>query len=231
MEVPIESDPAGSYVLGKRKRIPDHNEPAVAHVQQFPTAGTVVEEKDASHHTWKRPRLEASDDVVTGSLTIPGGEAFATILPPEVLQHIFSYVDPVSLGRLLAVNRLFCALLYPGKSLPISDRDGSLRLLNQNLIWSNARRAFSTASPRPMVDMTELEMWKLIRGVACQRCGRKSKGKAPSIASSPWSSGPGPDGVRTIWPFRTRICGSCLESTLMKVFVFHLALYCYTDFD
>ena len=147
-------------------------------------------------------------------------DSSVTDLPPEILQHVFSYVDPISLGRLLFVNRLFNVLLDPVKPLPpTSVSTKVLHLKPQNDIWISARRTYMSTCPRPMEDMSELEMWRLIHGTRCQFCSRTPKNRFPPLtkAASLWSSGPGPEGVRTIWPFRCRSCGPCLEVRIVKV--------------
>lgn len=139
-------------------------------------------------------------------------------LPPEIQQHIFTFVDPVSLGRLIRVNRRFRALLDPAVSLPpASDHKMQLAMQTQDLIWAISRRTFLQGFPKPMDKMTELEMWRLVRGRSCQFCGESSQKAEPFPASDPWSAGPGPEGVRTIWPFRIRSCASCLQPRLVKV--------------
>ena len=152
----------------------------------------------------------------------PGRNQGASVadLPPEILQHIFSYVDPISLGRLLSVNHLFNVLLDPTKPLPSSSTQSrGLCLAAQNDIWISARRTHTSTYPRPMEDMPEIEMWRLIHGTRCQFCSKPPRNRTPllAMAASPWSSGPGPEGVRTIWPFRCRSCGPCLEARILKV--------------
>lgn len=143
----------------------------------------------------------------------------ATDLPVEILQHIFSFVNPLALGRLLRTCRLFNTLLDPSKPLPANSTFSisGLVLQQQNDLWSQVRRTAAADRPRPMEDMTELDMWRLIGGNSCQFCEKKPKNKIPLLAASPWSAGPGPDGVRTIWPFRCRACGPCLEARIVKV--------------
>ena len=139
-------------------------------------------------------------------------------LPPEILQHVFSFVDPISLGRLICVNRAFRALLDPSKSLPQpSGRVKQLTMRPQDLIWASSRKTFLRGFPKPMQDMTELDMWRLLRGRLCQFCWKKSKSGELLSTSSPWNAGPGQENVRSIWPFRIRSCGSCLESRIVKV--------------
>lgn len=141
-------------------------------------------------------------------------------LPLEIVQHIFSFADPISLGRLMCVNRLFHNLLDPAMPLPLPtfpEESKGLRLRNQNLIWTISRKTFFSGFPRPMDDMTELDMWKLVRGKSCNFCNKRSASLQSSNNASPWNSGPGRDGVRAIWPFRVRACAQCLESRLIKV--------------
>lgn len=143
----------------------------------------------------------------------------ATDLPVEILQHIFSFVSPLSLGRLLLTCRMFNALLDPTKPLPPASTSppSGLTLQSQNDVWTQVRRNIAADHPRPMDDMTELEMWRLIRGSSCEFCSKKTKTKVPLLATSPWNAGPGPEGVRAIWPFRRRTCGPCLECRIVKV--------------
>lgn len=140
-------------------------------------------------------------------------------LPHEILQHIFSFVDPVSLGRLLCVNRSFHSLLDPAMSLPEGSESGKVKhltLRSQDLIWATSRRRHLQGFPKPMDKMSELEMWRLVRGRFCQFCGKKRKSRQ-SLTPDPWNAGPGLDDVRTIWPFRVTSCGSCLQPRLVKV--------------
>jgi F-box domain len=139
-------------------------------------------------------------------------------LPPELLQHIFTFVPPLFLGRLLRVNRLINTLLDPKKVLPQSHHNaqGSLPLQDQDHVWSVARKRFIPGMPRPLSSVSELELWKLLLGSSCQFCAKRPTADPPSFPS-PWSSGPGPDSIRIIWPFAVRSCGSCLSTRLVKV--------------
>ena len=222
MEQELAPDGVELYAPRKRKWSEDNQ-----HLDPQPGQGNAshmdiiedgpVQNDHPINPTIKKSRLDASDETVQPTETRTNLASGETVLPPVVLQHAFSFLDPISISRLMSVSRLFNVLLDPRKPLPVSSTTGRLRLRNQNDIWSISRRAFLSAFPRPMDDMTEPDMWKLIRGISCQFCGRKPKGKAPLLANSPWSSGPGPEGVRAIWPFRVRACGSCLESRLVKV--------------
>ncbi|KAM5477155.1 hypothetical protein MauCBS54593_000426 [Microsporum audouinii] len=133
-------------------------------------------------------------------------------LPREIWQHIFTFLPPVSLGRVLQVNRSFKALLTTGQSELPSGRatPGSLKYVNPVHIWSTSRKSFHSGMPRPLSPLSEMDMWKLIRGTSCQFCNKA--GSTPSPETSPFESGPGENGVRIIWPLAVRSCGECLRS-------------------
>ncbi|KIV89892.1 hypothetical protein, variant [Exophiala mesophila] len=166
----------------------------------------------------KRPRLSGPDfsqDVTSGQRST----ALLSDLPPEIWQHIFCHVDPVALGRLMRVNRLFRSLLDPAVPLPEPsgvDKAIGLRLRKQDLVWAISRKTFLSGFPRPLEGMTELAMWRLVRGTTCYFCNASSLRPPPSASHSPWNAGPGKDSVRTIWPFRVRACTSCLKPRLIK---------------
>ena len=172
----------------------------------------------------KRVRLSGSPGPVLPSLErtdLPRHTYFMlTDLPPEILQHVFSFVDPITLARLICVNRSFRSLLDPAYPLPQRSAPGQnkrLRIRTQDSIWTSSRRTHLHGFPKPMDAMTELEMWRLALGHACQFCGKSMAARLAFLPSSPWSSGQGLDNVRTIWPFRVRSCGRCLQPRLIKV--------------
>lgn len=133
-------------------------------------------------------------------------------LPREIWQHIFTFLPPVSLGRVLQVNRSFKALLTTGQPELPSGRatPGSLKYANPVHIWSISRKSFHSSMPRPLNPLPEMEMWKLIRGTSCQFCNKTGFVQSPEI--SPFESGPGENGVRIIWPLAVRSCGECLKT-------------------
>lgn len=139
-------------------------------------------------------------------------------LPPELWQHIFTFVPPLFLGRLLRVNRLLNALLDPSKALPPGryQSHSSVSLQDQDHVWSVARKRFTPGMPRPMSSMSELGLWRLLLSSSCHFCAKKATSDPPS-SSSPWNAGPGTEGVRIVWPFAVRSCGSCLQTHLIKV--------------
>jgi hypothetical protein len=149
---------------------------------------------------------------------IPGSTSCVTDLPPEILQRIFSFVHPISLGGLLRVCRLFNVLVDPEKDiLHLASTTPGTKLRKQNEIWIQSRRLHLPGYPRPPHALTELDTWRLLRVTRCQFCQKKAKSKPAFMGQSPWNGGPGPQHVRTIWPFRIRSCGPCLEIKLRKV--------------
>ncbi|KAK2867834.1 hypothetical protein FQN49_003420, partial [Arthroderma sp. PD_2] len=133
-------------------------------------------------------------------------------LPREIWQHIFTFLPPVSLGRVLQVNRTFKALLTIGQpELPSGcATPGLLKYVNPGHTWSASRKSFNSGMPRPLSPLTELDMWKLVRGTSCQFCNKAGSPPSPDVL--PFESGPGENGVRIIWPLAVRSCGECLKS-------------------
>jgi hypothetical protein len=171
--------------------------------------------------TLKRARLQEASDAShsTSKSPVPN----VTDLPPEILQQVFSFVHPIILGQLLSVCKLFNTLLNPVKPLPVpSPGMRCTKLRKQNEIWTRSRNIHLQGYPRPMENMTELEMWKLLRVRRCQFCDRKARRSPSFLNTTPWNGGPGPDDVRTIWPFRIRSCGPCLQPRLLMVSILRI---------
>jgi hypothetical protein len=170
----------------------------------------------------KRARLSVSESASfsrahSGHEALPKRRTLQD-LPEEILQHIFTFVHPVILGRLTCVNRYFRSLLDPSLPLPQgSSQVKRLALQSQDALWATSRKRFLQGFPRPMDEMTELQMWRLVRGRSCQFCKRIFEAEAPSQSRLPWNAGPGLHSLRTIWPFRVRSCGRCLEDRVVKV--------------
>jgi hypothetical protein len=183
--------------------------------------------KDAPHEVGtrrKRPRLSGSIGAVNSSVGSKDVSVRSLLtladLPPEILQHVFTFADPITLGRLICVNRTFRSLLDPACRLPPKSASSKIKHLSirkQDFIWTSSRRTFLQGFPKPMDAMTELEMWRLVRGHSCQYCGKKATQRLSYSTSDPWNAGPGLDNVRSIWPFRVRSCGRCLQPRLIKV--------------
>lgn len=141
-------------------------------------------------------------------------------MPAEIWQHIFHFVPPVSLGRLLRVNRAFNKYLAPRKANEKPNADpvhGVVRSVHPEVIWAASRKHFCPGLPKPMRDVPELVMWRMLRGNNCQIC---KETKIPSVKdgqANPWEAGPGDDGVRVVWPFGIRCCSKCLQEQTEKV--------------
>ncbi len=143
-------------------------------------------------------------------------------LPVELWQHIFAYLPPAALGRLLQVNRSFNHYLTRVTSEAGSrTTDGRLRIVTSESIWSGARKIYHPTLPKPLATCSELEMWRLILGRRCQFC--RKRGSPISATGKVWESGPGSDAVRAVWPFAVRSCGQCLAHHSLKVLI-HLPI-------
>lgn len=139
-------------------------------------------------------------------------------LPAEIWQHIFLYLTPDDLSRCLRVNTLFRAYLTEltaSMSIRLPPRRNGLKLLDSESIWTSARKLFAINLPRPLAGFTEVHMFQLLGGRACQACGFEPA--QPIQPTTPFDAGPGRDGVRIIWSFAARLCGSCFELYSVKV--------------
>ncbi|KAK1072091.1 hypothetical protein LTR74_002921 [Friedmanniomyces endolithicus] len=135
-------------------------------------------------------------------------------LPTELWQHIFLRLSPATLSRCLRVSKTFQTYLTQTKARPVAKKDQKkVRILDSGVIWTEARKNHFMNMPRPLSDHTEWSMLQLIGGSTCQFCRRPP---VPAPATSPFNSGPGPDGVRIIWPFGVRACGQCWERNTLK---------------
>lgn len=136
-------------------------------------------------------------------------------LPTELWQHIFLRLSPATLSRCLRVSKTFQTYLTQTKARPVAKKDQKkVRILDSSVIWTEARKNHFMNMPRPLSDHTEWSMLQLIGGTTCQFCRRPP---VPAPATSPFNSGPGPDGVRIVWPFGVRTCGQCWERNTLKV--------------
>lgn len=138
-------------------------------------------------------------------------------LPGELWQHVFKFLPPHTLGRLLRVRKSFNRLLTPDQAELPADHTTlcALKYVHPNTIWAASRKIFYPGMPRPLAHLNELQMWNLVVGTACQFCNKRASSLIPDAA--PWEAGPGRDGVRVVWPFGVRACGECLEARCEKV--------------
>ena len=141
-------------------------------------------------------------------------------LPAALWQHVLCFVPPVSLGRMLCVNRAFNTYLTPGRieEDPLPLPNSIVQPLQAETIWLISRRRFCSGIPRPIHGLTELDMWKLLKGRDCQICHIVRDDTTPIVdPQNPWESGPGNTGFKVVWPFGLRCCGRCLRENTQKV--------------
>lgn len=192
-------------------------EPIIGHVSSPYTSNAGTEEplKDWS----SKKRIKPNEDS-QGSISQTGHPFQSPILPAELWQHVFCFVPPVFLGRLMRVNRAFHAYLTPGKTNEqdsMSKYSVKLPYLGPEAIWAASRRRFCPGLPKPIRGIHELDMWRLLRGRDCQVCGEMKEFNLSSSPENPWESGPGDNGIRVIWPFALRCCGTCIPKISEKV--------------
>lgn len=149
----------------------------------------------------------------------PGTPPRTARLPAEVWQRVFMHLSPAMLCRCLRVCKPFNLYLTHLAGAPMSrtfkKRDQTTaRVVDSESIWVHSRRTYFTTMPRPLAAFSELDMLKLVGGRTCQFCARTP---VPTAATSLFNAGPGPNGLRVIWPFGIRTCGSCLEVRILKV--------------
>lgn len=218
----------------KRKREDDETssqeKPSIARQGSIPHPGGAIN-LDYRRYISNEDSGNISDDWLTKKRSKPNeefqrpisrtGNPFQSpVLPAELWQHIFCFVPPVFLGRLLRVNHAFHAYLTLGKaneqeSEPVSN--SIVQPLNPQVIWAASRRRFCPGLPKPIRGSSELDMWRLLRGRNCQLCGETKASSLTLSSENPWESGPGEKGVRVIWPFAVRCCGKCIQEGSEKV--------------
>jgi len=147
------------------------------------------------------------------STAVPGTSG----LPAEAWQHVFLYLAPDTLCRCLGVNKAFNQYLTSVTAsssgrLPL--RKTGLKLLDSEAIWMSARKTFAPNLPRPLAGLGEMDMIQMLGGHLCQICGSPPSGQVQ--ATSAFDAGPGPNGVRIIWPYGTRMCGPCFNTHSLK---------------
>ncbi|KAL8842711.1 MAG: hypothetical protein Q9170_000367 [Blastenia crenularia] len=169
----------------------------------LPDSGRQTPKADA------RPFSETSVGIkrlkVKGHMNEDSGPASASnrvhTLPAELWHHIFRFVPPVFLGRLLRVNRTFHSYLTSysnGSKLATDLSQRGVRPLDAETIWAASRKRFAAGLPKPLRDLQELEMWRLLRGRTCQLCGIVKGPGPPSGIEDPWEAGPGEQYVREV---------------------------------
>ncbi|KAF2237984.1 hypothetical protein EV356DRAFT_332412 [Viridothelium virens] len=136
-------------------------------------------------------------------------------LPAEIWQNIFKQLHPLMLGRLMQVNRAFYRYLSDTEAHRwLNPRKDRLQVLDSEIVWSESRKHHCPKMPRPLINCHEKDMWKLILGQGCMLCSKILRARSQSDKF--FENGPGSDGLRIVWPFAVRTCGSCLERHSQK---------------
>ncbi|KAL9595283.1 MAG: hypothetical protein Q9219_006536 [cf. Caloplaca sp. 3 TL-2023] len=178
----FDTGPRGSGLESQEHNLPDIGQQVPQpHVRPSPEAPL----------GFKRIRLNGPSDQEPGP-----GDAQVRVGPlsPELWHHVFRFVPPVFLGRLLRVNRAFLSYLTcnPNRPKPAVDRSYTgLRPLDADTIWAASRKRFAPGLPKPLRGLQELDMWRLLRGRNCQLCGMTKNSGAVSGVENPWETGPG----------------------------------------
>lgn len=175
-----------------------------------------------SRDEWSGKKRVRSDDVAYGPTARVQYSSQLCDLPIAIWQHIFCFVPPVFLGRLLRVNRAFNTCLTAGdanQQYSKPSHSGETRTLNPDTIWAASRKRFCPGLPKPIRGLLELEMWRLLRGRHCQLCGEIKDSSSVINSESPWELGPGETGVRVVWPWGVRLCGQCVQNHSEKVVI------------
>lgn len=219
MESQAYEEPEDYSILGKRKR------PELEIASELEDRET----RHPSKSSFKeRPMVESDLEVATdGDLVTDHGHGIGSTqtksvitlvgLPPEILQHILCFMDPFSLARVMRTNRKFQRLLDPKQSSAFVKSIGVLHPLLQDTIWTLSRSVFLPHLQKPLATTNELESLRLIFGRRCDYCGRVPSSSMSGTPVTPWNSGPGLHGVRTIWPFKVKSCTKCLRLSLLEV--------------
>ncbi|KAH8732917.1 hypothetical protein GQ44DRAFT_734839 [Phaeosphaeriaceae sp. PMI808] len=180
-----------------------------AHHAHNDTAMAKRKAEDKSSVYDKKRKLVSSSPPVTISLSISSDLRTCAKLPPAVWQRVFLSCSLADLGRLMQVNRSFLSYLTDVHNVFVSVPDsGCLALLKSESVWASARNALSPKPPKRFPGFTELQMWKLAWSKRCQFCDKQPNSFVPGDRA--WQKGPGSTGVRVIWAFGIRACGTCL---------------------
>jgi len=139
-------------------------------------------------------------------------------LPTELWQRVFSSLPPDDLCRCLRVNHAFHSYLTQAdvsmSVKPLYRGVDHLQVMDSESVWVGSRKVFAPSLPRPLLPgITERELLSLLGRSVCQSCGAQPSERTMMASSV----GPGQYGVRIIWPFAKRLCGSCFSNECMTV--------------
>ncbi|KAH7136584.1 hypothetical protein EDB81DRAFT_85448 [Dactylonectria macrodidyma] len=166
----------------------------------------------------KRVRID-EDGSRSSNAAIDSAADRSKQLPAEIWHHIFTFLPPRALGRLLLVNKLFHTCLNPCPSVSLppcpSSSHTTLQPLKPDPIWQASRRLFWPRMPAPLKGKSELQMWRLTCSLSCEFCDSKGELQRTAV-SDQWHHGPGAKGVSPVFPFSVSVCGGCLSSRSVK---------------
>ena len=170
---------------------------------------------------WSRAKRSKTEEVA--DLSHSPQAVTPRVLPSlseSLWQHVFGYVPPVFLGRLLRISRSFNAYLSTAKGSqmePFSPSGQEAEPSAAEKVWIASRKRFCPGLPKPLHGLHELDMWRLLRGTRCQICDRYKRHVYTSDLDNSWEKGPECDGQRFVWPFGIRCCSPCLRKSCEKV--------------
>ncbi|CAM1507312.1 Fc.00g069530.m01.CDS01 [Cosmosporella sp. VM-42] len=166
----------------------------------------------------KRVRLH-KDDPKGSRAALALGKDRTKQLPAEIWHHIFTYLPPKDLGRLLTINKLFHNYLSPSPVArppsPSLTLPCILSALKPEVIWQASRRLWWPRMPAPLKGKPEYDMWRLACSLSCQFCSTTDDLLLPA-GGDQWNRGPGAKGVSPIFPFSIASCGNCLADKSTK---------------
>ena len=175
-------------------------------------------ESSAGGSSAKRPRLDDSGVGAAPEFPAVSFPVRARQLPDAVWHRVFTFLDPISLGRLLSVNKRFHKFLDPSSQTPSSpvSSNSCLAPLKPDAIWQASRRLLWPRMPAPLKGRSELAMWRLAALRCCQFCGHRDLSEGSPLGDQ-WHRGPGAKGVSPVFSFSIVCCGNCLTTKSLKV--------------
>ncbi|KAF2210856.1 hypothetical protein CERZMDRAFT_99020 [Cercospora zeae-maydis SCOH1-5] len=212
-----DADSSSEMDLSEESRPPSPSHKEAHPSPSIPEASA----EQTARHTGAKRKLSDVEESADGDIHVADDQAkkrkTSSQLPqlsPAIWQRVFYLLPPAMLCRCLRVCKDFNRFLTSMKAPQGHQKDKSpARVVDSEAIWIQSRKTFFLQLPRPLRHHSELEMLQLVGGQTCQFCGKLA---SPIPATSVFNCGPGADGVRVIFPFAVRTCGSCIEPLLRK---------------
>lgn len=194
----------------KRARVTSPAAPTSTHSPSIPGLPTAPEaaQTDASGSNFHA--MPTAFSAVPPSTGVPA----VSRLPPELWLKIALNMSPASLAKCLRVCKTLNFYLTGWTATQSAGTRDATRVPDSNAVWTHVRKAVYPTLPRPMQGLSELEMLQLIGNLHCQSCGKEH---VKPLATNVFNAGPGESGVRVIWPFRLRLCGTCFANQSLTV--------------